>query len=122
MNQRDALKRYPRIIAHMICESLGYMSVLHAANALICHIENKPHYCEWYDHMAGGRRQRLEKQGTKLTYDEMMLRITHEVVRDAFRNRKGHRGYMASYEQAIGLVKAELERAGCTNQMLASWF
>lgn len=114
MNQRDALKRYPRIIAHMICESLGYMSVLHAANALLAFIEKKPHYCEWYDHMAGGI-----KTGT---YEEKMQHITQRTVKDSIRNRKGHRGYMASYEQAIGLVKAELERAGCTNQMLASWF
>lgn len=114
MNQRDVLKRYPRIIAHLICESLGYASVLHAANMLLAFIEKKPHYCEWFDHMAGGIQTG--------TYEEKMQYITQRSVRYAIRNRKGHHGYMAEYKQAIMLVKAELERDGCTSQMLASWF
>lgn len=114
MNQRDALKRYPRIIAHMICESLGYFTVLSAANALLAYIEKKPYYCEWYDHMAG-----FQKTGT---YNERMQHITQRTVKDAIRNRKGHHGYMAEYKNAIMLIKAELEREGVTSQMLASWF
>jgi hypothetical protein len=114
VNQRDVLQRYPRIIAHMICESLGYFTVNSAANALLAYIEKKSYYCEWFDHMAG-----FQKVGT---YEERMQHITQRTMRDAIRNRKGHRGYMAEYKHAIGLVKAELEREGVTSQMLASWF
>lgn len=124
MNQQDLLKRYPRLIAHMMCESLGYFTVNRATDALRAHRENRPAYNEWYDHMAGCRIKReIAKYGKPLkSYEEHLQDITHETVKNAFRNRKSHSGYMAEYKQAIMLVKAELENQGCTAGMLAGWF
>lgn len=38
----EVLDRYPILVAHMICESLGYFTPNAAANALLAHIEGRP--------------------------------------------------------------------------------
>jgi hypothetical protein len=113
--QRQVLKRYPLLVAHMICESLGYFCVLGAANALAAYIDGETCACEWYSHMAMCR-------GKGMFDREALLEIGKQVVERAFLNRHRHKGYMADFQRAIAQVKAELEREGCTSHMLAAWF
>lgn len=115
MNTREeVLRRYPRLVAHLICESLGYFSVLSAAGAVQAHLAGEPCFCEWYSHMAGFRPGGAT--------DSNLLAIGAETLDRAFRGRRSHSGYMAEYKQAAMLVRAELERSGCTRGMFASWF
>lgn len=115
MTRDAALRRYPRLISHMICESLGYFSPLVAANALAHHINGTTFACEWYCHMCQCR-------GKGLFHDETLLEIGRDVVKNAFERRHRHKGPMAEYEQALALVQAERHAAGATAGMLASWF
>jgi hypothetical protein len=115
MTRDVALQRYPRLIAHMICESLGYFSPLVAANALAHHINGTSFPCEWYSHIC-------HRQGKGLFHDEALVEIGREVVQNSFQRRHRHKGPMAEYQQALALVMAERESAGATSGMLASWF
>lgn len=110
-----ALRRYPRLISHMICESLGYFSPRCAANALAHHINRTPFSCEWYSHICQCR-------GQGLFHDDTLVQVGRDVVNAAFKSRHHHTGPMADYEQALALVMAEQTKAGATAGMLASWF
>jgi hypothetical protein len=111
----DVLRKYPRLISHMICESLGYFSPLCAANALAHHISGQPFSCEWYSHICSCRG--------KGYFDEAeLLKIGGDVVSAAFKQRSHHKGFMAEYRHALTLVMAERQKRGCTDGMLASWF
>ena len=114
MTKNDVLKRYPRLVAHLICASLGYHTPLSAAGAVLAHINKEPYWCEWYSHMAG-----FNKTGS---YEERMVLVGKNALSAAFVGRHSHKGFMTEYKQAIMLVKAELERSGCTSNMFASWF
>ena len=109
MTRREILRKYPRLVAHLICESLGYFSVLSAAGAIEAHAAGEPCYCEWYCHMSSVGKKDIRDVGR----DTLAL---------AIRRRKWHKGYMAEYQRAIAQVKAELEREGVTSNMLAAWF
>jgi hypothetical protein len=109
------LMRYPRLIAHMICESLGYFTPMCAANAIIRYLEGDTFPCEWYSH-------RCNCRGRGYFHKETLLDIGRETIASSFARRKHHTGYMASYQHAHALVAAELKREGCTSGMLASWF
>jgi hypothetical protein len=122
MTRTEALKRYPRLCAHLICDSLGYFTPLKAADAVAAHLEKRPCFCEWYDHMAGFRMRRAPASAPRMPYEQALMEVGRDALARAFSGRKGHRGYMASYNQAINLVKAELADAGCTSGRLASWF
>jgi hypothetical protein len=115
MTRDMALQRYPRLISHMICESLGYFSPLAAANALAHHINGTPFACEWYSHVCSCR-------GQGLFHDDTLVQVGREVVRAAFQQRHRHKGPMAEYQQALALVQAERSHSGVTTGMLASWF
>ena len=115
MSREQALRRWPRLVAHMICESLGYFTVESAASALAHYKAIKPYACEWYSHQCRCR-------GKGLFDEHELLQVGRAVVLAAIRRRKGHSGYMADYQQAIALVKAELAHRGYTSDMLASWF
>lgn len=117
MTREDVLKKYPRIVAHLICESLGYYCVLSAAGVLLAYIEGEPYYCEWHSHMAGFRKDLKDKP-----YEDVIRQITRDVVRWAIQRRVSHKGYMAEYQHAITLVRHELKSEGATQGMLASWF
>lgn len=113
--QRQVLKRYPLLIAHMICESLGYFTVGCAANALAAYIDGESFSCEWYSHMCHCRTgEYFNREETR--------KIGREVLALSFRNRHRHKGPMAEFKAAISQVKAELEHQGCTSGMLAAWF
>lgn len=115
MTKREILRRHPRLIAHMMCASLGYFSVSTATYALQCYIEDRSCACEWYSHMCMCRGHGM--------FDEAeLVKIGAEVVAGAFRNRHSHTGYMAEIKHAKAQVAAELQREGCTSDMLAAWF
>ena len=115
MSRDLALQRYPRLVAHMICESLGYFSPLVAANALAHHINGTSFPCEWYSSMC-------ECRGRGFFHDQTLVEIGRGVVARSFEHRHHHKGPMAEYQQALALVTAERESSGATSGMLASWF
>ena len=96
----DYLRRYPRICAHIIAESLGYATPTTAANILKDAKERKENWCEW------------------------IASCYHcdprPAVQSAIRNRRFHEGYMASYKLALNIVRRELETG--EGPMFASWF
>lgn len=111
----NTLARYRRLIAHMICESLGYFTPSAAARAIEAYKERRPYYCEWYMHMFDCYRQ----GGDKTSEEELMLKIGKMIIRDAFERRRYHKGFMAEYKHAKALVEKELEGK---HVMFASWF
>lgn len=115
MSQREVIIKYPRLIAHLICESLGYFSPNAAANAIVNYARNTPFACEWYSHMCHCRTKDYFN-------DAELLKIGKEVLRQSFQHRKYHKGYMSEYNRAIAIIKHELENKGSTSEMLASWF
>lgn len=51
MTQEEVLRRYPRLVAHLICESLGYLTPKSAANWILADKSHNPFWCEWSVHM-----------------------------------------------------------------------
>lgn len=100
-DRATAMKRYPRITAHIICCSLGYATPSVAAQILADAMNGHDNWCEWID--------------------ACYQRDPREAVRHAIRSRACHSGYMAEYPRALLLVAAEMEGIdhGCE---LASWF
>jgi len=47
LSTREIMKRYPRITAHIIAESLGYATPTCAARILKDAREGNENYCEW---------------------------------------------------------------------------
>ena len=115
MTKEQAICRWPRLVAHMICESLGYFTPQVAANALAHYKVNERFPCEWYSDQS-------RRQGKGLFDEETLLQVGKDVVLSAIRRRKHHGGYMSEYQNAIGLVRAELKDQGSTSDILASWF
>jgi len=106
------LDRYPRIVAHLICESLGYFTPRGAANA-IAHYKNRRAFrCEWYDWIG---RQKYGRWPT----EKELIEIGADILRRAIKTRHYHTGYMNSYARAKAEVEAELEGHG---PIFASWF
>lgn len=60
MTPEEAMRRWPRLCAHMICESLGYFTPRSAALALLHMKRRSPYFCEWYSHMAQFRNERRD--------------------------------------------------------------
>jgi hypothetical protein len=105
--QLEVLDRYPILVGHMICASLGYFTPEAAAGALLAYLEGRVYFCEWYLHMSGGNREKT-------------LEVGRRVVEDSFRFRRNHTGMMASYRQAKLLV--DHVRGGGEGPLFASWF
>ncbi len=105
---KEALERYPRLVGHLICASLGYFTPETAANAVLNYIRGEPNWCEWYTHMARG-------------WDtDKLLQVGRHALEDAVRGRHHHQGYMAHYPQAQALVEHVLK--GGAGPAFASWF
>jgi hypothetical protein len=100
LSVKETMKRYPRITAHIIAESLGYATPSMAARILKDAREGRKNYCEWIAACYGG--------------DPL------PAVKDAIRNRHNHKGYMAEYKLAYALVKRAIETG--EEPLLASWF
>ena len=96
----DYLQRYPRICAHIIAESLGYATPGCAARILKDAAEGNENWCEW------------------------IYSCYHcdpiPAVQRAIEHRHTHRGYMASYQQALQIVRRSLDTG--EDPLLASWF
>lgn len=100
-NTREAVaKRYPRVVAHLICHSLGYATPSTAAAIVLDAIRSRPNYCEWIACCYGG--------------DPI------PAVRRAIGGRRNHRGYMAHYPAAKALVD-EFNRSS-QEPLFAAWF
>ncbi len=100
-NSNEAyLRRYPRICAHIIAESLGYATPLRAASILRDAHEGNENWCEWIF----------------ACYD----RDPKPAVQVAISSRHRHKGYMASYAQALHIVHQQLDTG--RGPVLASWF
>jgi len=97
---KDVMKKYPRITAHVIAESLGYATPSCAARILKDSIEGKENYCEWIYSCYNGDPKKA--------------------VHNAIRNRHHHEGYMAEYKLALALVKRAIETDD--EPTFASWF
>ena len=109
----EVLNRWPGLVAHMICEALGYFTPANAANAVLRYLEGELNCCEWYSHMSMCRGKDL------FDHDEV-LKIGRQVIQWSFDRRHGHYGYMSHYPRARALV--EHVRAGGKGPVFASWF
>ena len=94
------LRRYPRIVAHMICASLGYFCPSSAAQALADAIKGETSYSEMMMHCHKGN--------------------AGEFLKGAISHRHGHTGFMAHYPKALSIVAAALANLG--EPAFASWF
>jgi len=97
---QEIMKRYPRITAHIIAESLGYATPTTAALILRDAKYRQENWCEWI----------------YSCYNRDPL----GAVQDAIRNRHHHKGYMAEYRLARALVGRAIETG--EEPLLASWF
>jgi hypothetical protein len=100
LSVEETMKRYPRITAHIIAESLGYATPSCAARILKDSREDRKNYCEWI----------------YSCYDGDPL----SAVKNAIKNRHYHKGFMAEYKAALGLVKRAIETG--EEPDFASWF
>ncbi len=101
LDSRDEyLRRYPRICAHIIAESLGYALPEVAAQILKDAKEGRENYCEW---IASCYRAN-----------------PRTAVQHAIKGRHSHHGYMASYRQALAIVRRKLDTG--ESPEFASWF
>ncbi len=96
----EFIRRYPRVTAHIIAESLGYATPTRAAQIGLDGRDGRLNYCEWVDHCYKGDARRC--------------------LRDAIRNRHYHKGYMAEYKVAKKIVDRYLETQ--EEPLFASWF
>lgn len=112
INWRDSvMKRWPKIVAGMICESLGYFTPESAAMALVLWIKKEPCYCEWYDSCVRGPT-------TKEGYEYQLKEIGDSVVKCAISRRHMHTGYMSDKRKGRAVVNASLAGKG---PELMSW-
>jgi hypothetical protein len=94
------MKVYPRLVSHVICESLGYAVPTLAARILRdAHLREK-NYCEWI----------------WSCHNQDPL----PAVRLAIKTRHYHKGFMADYRTARALVD-EANKTG-EEPIFASWF
>ena len=99
-NVREVMRRYPRITAHIIAESLGYATPTAAAIIGLDGMNRRKNYCEWVGSCYGGDAYR--------------------VLERSIRNRHYHNGFMAEYKLAKKLVDHALETG--EEPLFASWF
>ena len=100
LSTEEVMKKYPRITAHIIAESLGYATPSCAARILKDAREGQKNYCEWI----------------YSCYDGDPL----PAVKNAIRNRHYHKGFMAEYKVALALVKHAIETDD--EPLFGSWF
>jgi hypothetical protein len=100
LSEAEILSRFPLIVSHIICHSLGYATPSCAARILHNAIYGKRDWCEWIDACYKG--------------DALMA------VQDAIEFRGSHNGYMADINYARALV----DKYTKDNKQpeLASWF
>ena len=104
-SSQEVMERYPILVAHLICASLGYFTPKAAANAIVTHIRGQDFYCEWYADMANGGKNIQD--------------VARDTLMRAFQRRRFHKGYMAEYQTARLMVEAE--RQGEADFKFMSW-
>ena len=77
-------RRYPRVVAHVIAESLGYATPACAAGIVLDAIRGRENWCEWI-YSCYGRDPRKALSAT-------------------VQKRRCHKGYLAEYKLAKRLV------------------
>ena len=97
---KDILRRYPRLAAHIICESLGYAEPTLAAFIIRDAKEGKKTYCEWASACFNNDPK--------------------AIIRKSFANRHWHTGFMADYGCARKLV--DIAGSAGREPIFASWF
>lgn len=117
--QEACLRKYPRLVAHLICCSLGYFTPQSAANAISFYKNGRAFFCEWYSLMT---KYAHDNPNGDYFNEAICKRVGKETLNRAFVGRHNHHGYRAEIKQAKHLVAAELKNSGCTSGMLASWF
>lgn len=95
------LRRYPRLCAHIICDSLGYAQPLVAARVLKDAINGHENNCEWIDACYQGDPRKP--------------------VRAAIAGRHRHAGFMADYRQALLCIIKQL-MGTWPRDRFAAWF
>ena len=100
LSVKETMKRYPRITAHIIAESLGYATPSCAARILKDAREGRENYCEWI----------------YSCYDKNPLMA----VRDSIKRRHFHKGFMSDYKRAHALVKQAINEG--IEPLFGSWF
>ena len=97
---RETMRRYRRIVSHIICTSLGYACPSTAARILDDARNSRSNWCEWISACYG--------------HDPKLA------VQQAISTRHYHKGFMAEYTHARALVERAL--ADGTEPTFASWF
>jgi len=100
VTRADALRRWPRIVAHVIADSLGYATPSLAARIVADATNRSPNHCEWVDACFHGDAK--------------------SAVGRAVRRRHRHRDFMASYPNALYLVRQYVLTGD--EPLFASWF
>lgn len=100
-NAREFMKRWPRVTAHIISESLGYATPTAAAIIGLDGMYGRENYCEWI-YSCYGRDARM-------------------CLQNSIKHRHNHKGYMSWYKEgALPLVRYAIEEE--KEPMFASWF
>ena len=98
---REFMKRYQRITAHIISESLGYATPSTAARIGLDGLHGRENCCEW----------------VYSCYE----RDARKALRRSIQRRHRHEGYMSWYKEgALPLVKCAIEEK--KEPLLGSWF
>jgi hypothetical protein len=117
-SQADVLQHLPCLVAHLICESLGYFTPQSAANAIAHYTKGEAFYCEWYYDWAS---KRFANHNTKCADVRDTVREVGEMaIQNAIRRRGHHRGPMAEIKRAMAIVLHV--RQGGEGPVFASWF
>lgn len=104
-SDKKKMKKYRHVIAALISQSIGYFTPLMALSAIEDYKKKKPNFCEWYFDIAGKRGVRS---------DEDFLRINHDVIKSAIKNRNGY-----DFKRCLAIVDRNI--AG-EESLGASWF
>lgn len=127
------LARFPRLIAHMICESLGYYTPQSAALALREIAQGRPSWSEMMMHFTEGHitqlladgkiRRNLEGYITREDYEAAMIDTGRRFLADTLKHRKHHTGFMSSYSNARAIINYSQTPTGKNDIGLAfmSW-
>lgn len=95
------MRRYPRVTAHIIAESLGYATPSSAARIGLDGLHGRETWCEWIHSCYACNARRA--------------------LQDAIHRRHGHKGFMAEYRLAKALVD-EVNAGAYDGSWLVSWF
>ncbi len=91
------LRRWPRLISHLVAETFSRFTVQDAARAIIAYRENKPFYCELYLCM--------QKHSPGATFQD----ISEYMIERAFKMRRYHDVVLNNYLRARELLEETLK-------------